>query len=917
MSFSDSIMELRYSWKKADGTLETWNDIVARVVDNVFSVVDFSNKKETTDELKRIMRERKFIAGGRFLAQAGREYHQVNNCFLLRAEDTREGWGDLLRKTTLALMSGGGIGIDYSQLRPEGSPLKRSGGHSAGALPLMKAVNEVGRGVMAGGKRRCLPKGTLVDTELGLIPIEEVEIGTKVKTVAGYKRVTGKLNQGIQKTININTEMGFLECTPNHRVAVFNAIDKYIFKRADELKEKDKLVFFQNISEFKENEIKIIIKGRNIKIDNDMAWLLGYFFENGKYFNANKNNKEKIVISYSNNFPDIKESIINIIDKFKANYTINNYEDYSDIEIYSSILVEFLSQFKQGENIIIPEFILRGSISIRSNFVAGIFDAVGHFFIPILLARANEINFILQVQNILSSLGISTVLKSRKTNRGLEDVYEIKINNQKQLLKAEKLIFKNSLKYRRPRLKMKSFYTFPFSLIEKSNIPKIYFKNKNFEYSTEYIEKIQKRELEILPVSVLSIEEGRNAETWDLEVEGEEFITNGFVVHNSAIWAGLAWNHGDIENFITMKNWIPEVRKLKEKDFDFPATMDMTNISVILDKEFFNAYENENHPLHQKAQNVYWKVIERMTKTGEPAFSVDYENKNESLRNACTEIVSEDDSDVCCLGSINMGRIESLEEMKLVTELAQLFLIVGTEYSDVPYEKVKEVKEKNRRTGLGLMGLHEWLIKHGYRYEENDELAQYLQVWKDVSDESAKKWADILNFATPIKKRAIAPNGTISIVGGQTTGGIEPIFSLAYQRRYLTPDGWKKQYVADFVAERLYREGYNIDKIEDSYDLSVDVERRIRFQAFVQRYVDNAISSTINLPAYGLFGNDDFRKFGEILYKYLPNLRGITTYPDGARGGQPLTQVDFKFALSRQGVVFEGNEECVEGVCGL
>jgi ribonucleoside-diphosphate reductase alpha chain len=532
MSFSEDIMNLRYAWE-INGRKETWDEISHRVVKNVMGVFDLP--KDVIDEIEQIIKTRKFIPGGRFLAQSGREYHQTNNCFLLRAEDTREGWGELLNKSAVALMSGGGIGIDYSALRPNGSLLKKSGGTSSGPLPLMSAVNEVGRGVMAGGKRR------------------------------------------------------------------------------------------------------------------------------------------------------------------------------------------------------------------------------------------------------------------------------------------------------------------------------------------------------------------------------------------SAIWAGLRWNHPDIFDFIKMKNWIPEVRKLKETNYDFPATLDMTNISVILDKNFFDAYENNDNI----AKRIYWEVIDRMVRTGEPGFSIDYDDIDESLRNACTEITSKDDSDVCCLGSVNLANIETLQELKEVTLLGQLFLIAGVQYSDVPYEKVKLIKEKNNRTGLGLMGIHEWLIKRGYSYDPNPEFETWLQNWQDASNITAKEVSNRFSLNEPIKKRAIAPNGSISIAGGMTTSGIEPIFSIAYKRRYLTPDGWKMQYIVDFVAEKLHNQGYDLSKVEDAYSLSFDVERRVRFQAFVQRFVDNAISSTINLPEWETPGNNNKESFGKILYKYLPQLRGITAYPDRARGGQPLSPVSFDLAIKHKGVIFEGHEECENGVCGL
>ena len=85
-----------------------------------------------------------------------------------------------------------------------------------------------------------------------------------------------------------------------------------------------------------------------------------------------------------------------------------------------------------------------------------------------------------------------------------------------------------------------------------------------------------------------------------------------------------------------------------------------------------------------------------------------------------------------------------------------------------------------------------------------------------------------------------------------TTTGIEPVYAVAYKRRYLV-DGhkWKYQYAVDSTAEQLIHEGLNPDSIESAIDLAEDYERRIRFQADVQDYVDMAISSTINLPSYG------------------------------------------------------------------
>lgn len=393
----------------------------------------------------------------------------------------------------------------------------------------------------------------------------------------------------------------------------------------------------------------------------------------------------------------------------------------------------------------------------------------------------------------------------------------------------------------------------------------------------------------------------------------------------SAIWAGLHWNHPDCVEFITMKNWSPEVRALKARDYNFPATMDGTNISVILDDDFFKAYPDDKHPQYTLAVTVYWAVVRQMLKTAEPGFSIDVgSNRNENLRNACTEVTSFDDSDICNLGSIVMSRITSLERMKRVVELSTMFLLAGTVYSDVPYAKVDQIRTKNRRLGLGVMGLHEWLLARGKRYEPDAELEEYLKIYV-TSDAYAAKYAKEWDLSVPVKTRAIAPTGTIGIVA-ETTTGIEPIYCVAYKRRYLKGSVVHYQYVVDPTAQRLIESGVNPELIEDAYVLAENVERRVAFQAWVQQYVDHAISSTINLPSWGSELNNDSRvhEFGDMLMKYLPRLRGVTCYPDGARGGQPLTPVRYSTAVKHMGqefseVVLEAADVCDisrGGTCG-
>lgn len=542
--FAETIYKQKYSWRdEHDQPVETWTDTSYRVVANVMAALGYEPYDHEFQLIYEFIRDRKFIPGGRYLYAAGRGLHQTQNCLLLRAEDSREGWADLMHKAGMALMTGAGIGVDYSQVRPSGMPIKKTGGVASGPIALMKIINEIGRGVMQGGSRR------------------------------------------------------------------------------------------------------------------------------------------------------------------------------------------------------------------------------------------------------------------------------------------------------------------------------------------------------------------------------------------SAIWAGLSWKHGDIFDFIRLKDWPEEQRKMKDEDYNFKLEMEYTNISVILDDEFFEAYEDENHELHGWAQDVYWKTLDKSLTTAEPGFSIDVGvNSGETLRNACTEVSSRDDSDICNLGSINLARIKDIDEMRQVVELGTLFLLAGTVYSDVPYQQVKDVRQQNRRLGLGLMGVHEWLLQRNKPYGPDDELASWLDVYKD-STVYAQQQANSFNLTWPTKTRAIAPTGTIAIIG-ETTTGIEPIFCVAYKRRYKTAsangqDKIQFQYVVDPTAKRLIDQGTDPKLIEDAYMLSYDVERRVLFQSWIQQWVDHGISSTINLP-YAIADHQDQQDFGKMLYKYLPKLRGVTVYPDGARGGQPIVAVPYHVAADQEGVVFEESEErCVSGACGI
>ena len=384
----------------------------------------------------------------------------------------------------------------------------------------------------------------------------------------------------------------------------------------------------------------------------------------------------------------------------------------------------------------------------------------------------------------------------------------------------------------------------------------------------------------------------------------------------SAIYASLNWQHRDIEQFLSAKNWYDmpvgntgfSVGQIKEQDFNFNAPLDMTNVSVNYDTEWLLNYWDTGD-----VGDVFKQNVRQALQTAEPGFSFNFFDKeDETLRNACTEVTSADDSDVCNLGSINLGRVETLQEFRDIVELGTKFLICGTLKAKLPYDKVYETREKNRRLGLGLMGMHEWLIKRGYKYEVPEELHRWLGVYKGHSDHVSSVYSGSLGISRPVANRAIAPTGSIGILAGTSTG-VEPIFAVSYKRRYLKGQNrWHYQYVVDSAAQEIMDiYGTDPSKIESAIDLAEDYERRMSFQADVQDYVDMSISSTINLPQWGskLNNEDTVEKFTNTLASYAHRLRGFTVYPDGCRGGQPLSSVPYSEAVDKLGTEFEESVE--------
>lgn len=779
---------------------ETWEKLSQTLIQDVCNEGPTEGKisEDECQELTNLHAEMKVIAGGRYLYYAGRPKKYFSNCYILKSEeDSRENWASLSWKAENALMTGGGIGNDYSIYRPSGAAIGGSGGEASGPLPKMEMINEMGRRVMQGGSRRCIPEGSLVHTTRGMVKIEEIQVGDIALTSDGSRYVRNVFHQGEQQTIKLILQTGEFECTPNHKMAVLtDPYGGYEFKEARYIEDGDRLLFIGQttpgiktyLPSSSYEKPKMAYTNIPVEIphlDTEMSWFLGYFHANG-YSSVRHSTPTKrnglVAICIPDTAPDVISKCRDNLERFGTNVSVKEGDGACKIVRTSNVELAlwFQENIKQShETLEVPRFILEGTEDLRAAYMAGVMDGDGSILTrPVQIMACIHKEFLKQLQGVCASLGFATRLKmSRPASGKWRALYELNLVGSKQEKQfhstvGEYLIYKTESP--RVRKKEQCAYSLKSSMIRAmahTTDKKGFAQASSTNLSIESWEKMVGENLGFTPVKVLDTVLGDRVPTWDIEVEDRhEFYCNGILTHNSALYASLSCDHGDVNEFLVSKNWDEmmvagtdkSIAQLKEADFNYAAPLDMTNISVNYNTKWLENYWNTGD-----VGDVFRTNCRQALKTAEPGFSFNFfEHENETGRNACTEFTSEDDSDVCNLGSINMGRIDTLSEFKTAVELMTKFLICGTLRADVPYEKVGKVRESNRKVGLGLMGMHEWLIKRSSKYEVTEELHRWLKVYKSVSKDTAKKFCDKVGISQSKRQQAIAPTGTIGILAG-------------------------------------------------------------------------------------------------------------------------------------------------------
>jgi len=390
--------------------------------------------------------------------------------------------------------------------------------------------------------------------------------------------------------------------------------------------------------------------------------------------------------------------------------------------------------------------------------------------------------------------------------------------------------------------------------------------------------------------------------------------------------------HPDILEFITAKS--------------MEGMLTNFNISVAVTDEFMKAVQDEAeygliNPRTKevvkklRAKDVFDLIITMAWKTGDPGLIfIDEINRDNTIPKAgrieSTNPCGEQPLlpyESCNLGSINLAKMvkdgdPDWDTLRGVTRTAVHFLDNVIDINRYPLPEIEKMTKANRKIGLGVMGFADMLIQLKIRYNSEKALEMAEEVMKFISEEGKKKGVELgdergsfPNFEGSIWERkgyeamrnatltTIAPTGTISIIAG-CSSGIEPVFAVAFVRNVMEgtklleiqPSFEKIAKEREFYSRELMMKIAKVgsvqglaevpDDLQAIFSTALDIapEWHVKMQAAFQKYVDNAVSKTVNLPSDAT--PEAVRNVFWLAYKL--KCKGVTVYRYGSRTEQVL-----------------------------
>lgn len=422
-----------------------------------------------------------------------------------------------------------------------------------------------------------------------------------------------------------------------------------------------------------------------------------------------------------------------------------------------------------------------------------------------------------------------------------------------------------------------------------------------------------------------------------------------------AMMATLRCDHPDLEAFVEAKRDAARLR--------------MFNLSVLITDPFMDAVKTDGDwdltfggvtYKTVKARALWDQMMQATYDVAEPGvIFIDRINKRNPLNYVETIAATNPCGEqplppygACLLGSVNLAQLvanpfeanAALDEEALTQLVATAIRMMDNtvDASKFPLEAQRAEAKAKRRIGLGVTGLADALMMMGLTYG-SDEAAAQTGCWlKAVNRAAYRASIDLAtekgafplfdavayvgteaisalddDLKAEIAEKgvrnalltSIAPTGTISLLAGNVSSGIEPVFAHSYTRKVLQSDGERTEEEVVDYAVALWREMKDDAPFPDHFVTaqSLAPEDHVKMQAAAQPYVDSSISKTINCPADISF--EAFKGVYELAYE--TGCKGCTTYRPNDVTGSVLEVSEQKVETAAEDEVIETTGEVV------
>ncbi len=852
--------------------IETPSQMFARVAKAIARAEQNYGKSKA--EVKKIeqrfyllMRNLEFLPNSPTLMNAGTDLGQLAACFVIPVEDSIESIFGAVKDMARIHQSGGGTGFSFSRLRPKGDVVKSTGGVASGPVSFMRVFNVATEVIKQGGKRRGANMGIISADHPDILDFIRAKEGGQLSNFNTSIAVTDEFMHAVER----NEEYELINPRTKEEVRkikareVFKEIVTYAWKIGD-----PGIIFLDEIN--RHNPVSAVgrIEATNPCVTAD-SWVMTAEGPRqveeliGKKFVAIINGEE-----WESSEEGFFETGVKQVYRLKTaeGFELRLTADHPIMRLERMTRYKVEAQWsnaedlKPGDKIIINNHRDFGNSSVKGKYAEG-----EGYLIGLLLGDGT----IKKDKIILSSWG-----DSKGVNPGKKAITE-------KIEKASSDFCRGLLR---------GLFDADGSVQGNQS------KGVSVRLAQSDVELLKAVQRMLLRFGIFAgIYRNRRGERKVKMPDGK----------------------GGVKDYITKPQH--ELVISKENILYFAERVGFSDIEKM--EKLENAIRNYKRKMNRErfvasVEEVVPDVVGKVYDVQIPGINA-FDANGFIVHNCGEQPLLAYES--CNLGSINVSKFVengeiNWERLKEAVWISVRFLDDVIDVNRYPLPKIEEMTKANRKIGLGIMGFAELLIKLKIAYDSMDALSVAEKLMQFITNEArlcstelGLEKGSFPNFELSVLSTydamrnatvtTIAPTGTISIIGN-CSSGIEPLFAVAFVRNVmggmleinkLFEDIAKERgfYSKELIAEIAKRgsiqdiERIPADIIKKVFVTALDIspEWHVRMQAAFQRYTDNAVSKTVNLPSNATWG--DVKRVFLLAYKL--KCKGVTVYRYGCKEG--------------------------------